>query len=131
MPAKRKATAATKAKAKAAKKTQAYENTLVAVDSQDPTSASESILVRCASSQSIGNDASVRRRLERRDTDEQIERVMAGKLAAVRPEILEGAVDEDGIKLRDFWGEQIRENRKMKHKVSTQFWTLVPEVPIV
>ena len=68
--------------------------------------------------------SSPRRRLDRRDTDERVERLKRDKFRAVGIDdrIYAGAVDENGVGLHQYLQEQVRLHRKLKKNFSTRFW---------
>jgi hypothetical protein len=65
----------------------------------------------------------VKRRLNRRSTDEAVERVIMEKLTGrYSEESVSGKTNERGQSVREFIGEAIRENRSDKAKLGTAFW---------
>ena len=73
-----------------------------------------------ASTETVASEAS--RRLTRRDTDAQVDRIRTGRLKEVPESTFEGATDENGQSLRDYLAEHVRLNKKMKRKFSVKFW---------
>jgi hypothetical protein len=66
----------------------------------------------------------VRRRLERRDTDAAVDRVIETRLLKKFDlSVIEGARNSKGESIRQALGEQLRENRLTKKNLCSQFWT--------
>jgi hypothetical protein len=63
-----------------------------------------------------------RRQLERRETDEQFERIKDRKLSFVPIEVFSTKVDTDGISAKDCIKAEIRANKITKSRLSTKFW---------
>lgn len=65
-----------------------------------------------------------KRRLNRRDTEEAVERVIAEKLAGkFSEEAINGATNASGQTVREFISENVRELRGGKKHLSTSFWS--------
>lgn len=66
----------------------------------------------------------VRRRLERRDTDAAVDRVIESRLLKKFDlSVIEGARNSKGESIRQALGEQLRANRSTRKNLSSQFWT--------
>jgi hypothetical protein len=63
-----------------------------------------------------------RRQLERRETDEQFERIKDRKLSFVPIEVFSTKVDTDGISAKDCIMAEVRRNKITKSRLSTKFW---------
>lgn len=67
--------------------------------------------------------ADSRRRLDRRATDEQVERILAKKLYPKFPrELIEGSVAEDGSTPRSMISEEVRMCRNSQEYLKQEFW---------
>ena len=67
---------------------------------------------------------SARRRLERRDTDAAVDRVIETRLLRKYDlSVIEGARNSKGESVRQALGEQLKANRSTKKNLSSQFWT--------
>jgi len=65
---------------------------------------------------------SKRRQLERRDTDDQVERIRERKLPQVAVEVLKTKENAKGIKAKEYIAMELRAKRKTKGRLSTAFW---------
>lgn len=64
------------------------------------------------------------RRLERRDTESQVERVVQGRLGKqFTIEAINGVVNDKGEHVREYIARHIRENRSSAKYLSSRFWT--------
>jgi hypothetical protein len=63
-----------------------------------------------------------RRQLERRETDDQFERIRDRKLSFVPLEVFSTKVDCNGISAKDCIKAEIRANKVTKSRLSTKFW---------
>ena len=64
-----------------------------------------------------------RRRLDRRDTDERVDRIIARKLAGRFPhELIEGATAADGITVRETIAAEVRLRRGSNEYLRQEFW---------
>ncbi len=83
--------------------------------------ASPQLTTSCATPTS---DSKKLKQLERRDTDDQVDRVIEQKLSSVPEHVIVGAVAKDGVtKVRDFIAAEIRTLRGTTKRLSTRFWT--------
>ena len=63
------------------------------------------------------------RRLTRRDTEDAVERAFVKRMYPhYSKHLLEGAVNRKGEKLRKVVADQVRANRPLQKKLSSQFW---------
>lgn len=64
-----------------------------------------------------------RQRLNRRDSDDQVDRIIKEKLSPLfRTEVIEGARSIDGASIRDRIRDQFKNNKAMGRKLSSKFW---------
>ena len=74
------------------------------------------------------SDTKKLKQLERRDTDDQVDRVIELKLGSVPAHVIVGAVAKDGVtKVRDFIAAEIRTLRGTPRRLSTRFWCSLNE----
>jgi len=71
---------------------------------------------------------SKRRRLGRRDSDDQVERVIQNKLGHFTPEVVESAVSSDGESVRDYVKRNMKAmtNRRLGSRFWCEFFTVFP-----
>jgi hypothetical protein len=67
--------------------------------------------------------AQKRRRLERRDTEDKIERAIASRLGNFSVEVVNGTVNSKGEHVREYLANAIRANRGCGKHLSVKFWT--------
>ena len=87
-----------------------------------PLAPASPTLAKCASTPT--SDSKKLKQLERRDTDDQVDRVIEQKLSSVPAHVIVGAVAKDGVtKVRDFIAAEIRTLRGTTKRLSTRFWS--------
>ena len=72
----------------------------------------------CLSKRSSFEEPPTSRRLTRRDSEDQLDRIRLGRLKDVSEETFQGATNSQGVRLKDFLTDQIRYNKKHKKKFS-------------
>jgi len=68
-----------------------------------------------------------RRQLERRDTDEQVERALGKRLNHIPVSRWQGAVDEEGVDFWTFIGRSLKKAHSTGKKLGTKFWAATYE----
>ena len=63
-----------------------------------------------------------RRRLNRRDSDDQVERLIVSKLSNFTSEAIEGTQSSDGVSIRDYLKGSLREFKNDKKRFNPRFW---------
>ena len=84
---------------------------------------SEELLSPCGTSESLALvDPSMKRALQRRDTEDAVDRLYNTRLKAISKERLASATNKKGEKLRGFLLEAERKRRSSQTRFSTTFW---------
>lgn len=127
MAPKRKATKAAPAKPKKGAKNQAPSSPVVkqpaSADDECGSASASSSQVPRAQVPGMSPPTGGKRRAQRRDTDDAVERALQDRLAKrFSPALIEGAVNDKGQRIRDVVAEQIRMNRNQKKKLTSSFW---------
>ena len=63
-----------------------------------------------------------RRRLGRRDSDSQVERIIQNKLGHFSAEVIESAVNKNGETIRDYLKRRQKEAHTTSNRLSSRFW---------